>query len=94
MGAASLTSSLQVLRILWVQSPLASRHALGPAPLPHLPPQMPAGLYSGGREESQGEDMGGEAALKEHCSGAEGLGPSLTSATYCVTPGKASSSVK
>lgn len=26
--------------------------------------------------------------MKEHLSGAEGLAPSLTSATYCVTLGK------
>lgn len=85
--------SLQALGILGVQSPLATGMGLARYS-PHLPPQMPAGLCPGGREESEAEDLGGEVVLKEHCAGAEGLGPSLTRAAHCVTSGKVSSPVK
>lgn len=60
---------------------------------PHLPPQMPAGLCPGDREESEAEGLG-EVVLKEHCSGAKDLGSSLTHAIYGVTSGKVSSYVK
>lgn len=62
--------------------------AISPTSLPRCLQDCPHG-----REERQGEDLRGEAVLKEHFFGAEVLGPSLTSATYRVTLGELSSSV-
>ena len=61
------------------------RQGLGPAALSlSLHSRRPAGPWT--EREGKKEDLGGHAVPKDLGSGAEGLDPSLLSATYCVTP--------